>query len=72
MGPRDYHPCTRRMGHGKRVNHESIIDPSQRMPGERYTPDECLAEATGHNFTDSRKRAEDLYKWFPNVYSKSP
>eukprot|EP00973_Karenia_brevis_P060482 8412541-Karenia_brevis.AAC.1 len=34
LGPRDFHPCMRRLGHGRKVNHESIIDADQRMPGE--------------------------------------
>eukprot|EP00973_Karenia_brevis_P073809 10259089-Karenia_brevis.AAC.1 len=62
----------RRQGHGRRVVHESIIDADQRMTGERYAPWDCLVEASSHDFLDSRKRAEDIYKWFPNVYSKDP
>eukprot|EP00973_Karenia_brevis_P037134 5118940-Karenia_brevis.AAC.1 len=69
LAPRDYHPCMRRMGHGRKVNHESIMDESRRAPGERYTPAECLEEASGHDFMESRKRVEDIYKWFSNVYS---
>eukprot|EP00973_Karenia_brevis_P076502 10627959-Karenia_brevis.AAC.1 len=62
LAPRDYHPCMRRMAHGRKVNHESIMDVGQRAPGERYTPTDCLVEASSHDFTESRKRAEDIYK----------
>eukprot|EP00973_Karenia_brevis_P053944 7492536-Karenia_brevis.AAC.1 len=62
LAARDYHPCTRRMGHGRKLNHESIIDDSKRAPGERFTPADCLQEASGHDFMESRKRVEDIYK----------
>eukprot|EP00973_Karenia_brevis_P045841 6349429-Karenia_brevis.AAC.1 len=42
------------------------------MKGDRYAPRDCLIEATSHDFLDTRKRAEDIYKWFPNVFSRDP
>eukprot|EP00973_Karenia_brevis_P095764 12429021-Karenia_brevis.AAC.1 len=42
------------------------------MRGNRYTPKECLIEAGCHDFLDSRKRAEEIYRWFPNVFSRDP